>query len=395
MDERIAQRVFFGVLLLLVTAAFLWLIRAFLQPIFWAVALAILVYPVHLLIVRKLDDRHTIAAAASVVLVVLIVVMPIIGIGMAVTAEATALYDRLRANEIDLTLIFEEARQHVPQLLALMESTGIDPARLQAQLSSAAVTISQFVASRALAIGQDTLRIALYFFLMLYLLFFFLRDGQRMLDGAIRALPLGDERERHLLGRFAEVSRATIKGTLVVGIVQGAIGGFTFSLLGIGAPVLWGVVMTLLSIIPAVGPAVVWVPAAVVLIVNDRIAAGVVLIAVGVLVIGLVDNVLRPILVGRDTRMPDYLILLSTLGGLAAFGLAGVVLGPIIAAFFLAVWEMAREEFGSNDLELPAPAAEHGHGDHGEQRLRDRDREEHAARAVHERLGEHVRKRDL
>jgi predicted PurR-regulated permease PerM len=123
-------------------------------------------------------------------------------------------------------------------------------------------------------------------------------------------------------------------------------------MLGVGAPVLWGVVMALLSILPAVGPGIVWLPAAIILIVNDRLLAGIALIAIGVLVIGLVDNVLRPILVGRDTRMPDYLILLSTLGGLAAFGLAGIIIGPIIAAFFLSIWEMAQTEF------VPEPAPE-------------------------------------
>jgi len=148
-----------------------------------------------------------------------------------------------------------------------------------------------------------------------------------------------------LFDRCAEVSRAAIKGTVIIGIVQGAIGGIAFAILGIGAPVLWGAVMALLSIVPAVGTALVWLPAAIVLIVNDRVVAGVALILVGVLGIGLVDNLLRPILVGRDTRMPDYLILLSTLGGLAGFGLAGIVIGPIIAALFLAVWQMAQSEF--------------------------------------------------
>lgn len=345
MSELALQRIFFGVLLLLVTAAFLWLIRGFLQPIFWAVALGILVYPVHLQLVQRLKGRETLAAAASVVIVVIVIVIPIIGIGTAVTTEAAVLYDSLLAGDIDLARVEGEMRRRLPQLLVLMESVGIDPARLQAQLSSSAVEISQFIASRALSIGQDTLRIGLYFFLMLYLLFFFMRDGQRMLDTAVRVLPLGDERERKLFARFAEVSRATIKGTLIVGIVQGALGGITFSLLGIGAPVLWGVVMALLSIVPAVGPALVWAPAAIMLIFNGQVMAGMILIAVGVLVIGLADNVLRPILVGRDTGMPDYLILLSTLGGLVAFGLAGVVIGPVIAAFFLTVWEMASDAF--------------------------------------------------
>ena len=157
-----------------------------------------------------------------------------------------------------------------------------------------------------------------------------------------------------MLARFAEVSRATIKGTLVVGIVQGTIGGIAFAVLGISAPVLWGVVMALLSILPAVGTALVWLPAAIFLIVSGQIFGGVALIFVGVFVIGLVDNLLRPILVGRDTRLPDYLILLATLGGLAGFGLAGVIIGPIIAAFFLSVWHMAEHEFTAVN---PEPAA--------------------------------------
>jgi predicted PurR-regulated permease PerM len=371
MNERIAQRTFFAILLVAVTGAFLWVIGGFLQPIFWAIALAILIFPIHARIERALPNRATLAAAASVILVVLIVIMPLIGVGMAVTAEANALYDRLRAGEIDLTQIFAALGEHVPQLLAFMESTGLDPARLQSQLSSSAVQLSQLIATRALAIGQDTLRITVYFFLMLYLLFFFLRDGQRILAAATRALPLGDERERLLLRRFAEVSRATLKGTLVVAIVQGTIGGVAFSVIGIGAPVLWGVAMAVLSIVPVVGSALIWFPAAVVLILGGQLIAGIALILVGALVMGVVDNLLRPVLVGRDTRMPDYLILLSTLGGLAAFGLAGVVIGPIITAFFLAVWRMAREEFSrepvtaSNDLVLPPSASEQPQRDEG------------------------------
>jgi predicted PurR-regulated permease PerM len=157
-------------------------------------------------------------------------------------------------------------------------------------------------------------------------------------------LPLGDARERQLLAKFAEVSAATIKGTLVVGLVQGALGGGLFWILGIPAPVFWGTLMAVLSVLPAVGPGLVWGPAAIILLGLGEIVKGIVLIAAGVIVIGLVDNVLRPILVGRDTQMPDYLVLLSTLGGLTVFGVSGLVIGPVIAAFFLVVWEMFAQE---------------------------------------------------
>jgi predicted PurR-regulated permease PerM len=180
---------------------------------------------------------------------------------------------------------------------------------------------------------------------MLYILFFFLRDGGRLVAALIRALPLGDVRERELLVKFSEVTRATIKGTLVVGCVQGAIGGLLFWILGIPAPVFWGAVMAVFSVMPVVGPGIVWGPAAIILIAGGHIFKGIVLIAGGVVLIGLVDNVLRPLLVGRDTQMPDYLVLLATLGGLSVFGIAGFVIGPVIAAFFLVVWEMFAQEY--------------------------------------------------
>jgi predicted PurR-regulated permease PerM len=341
------QRSFLFALLLAVTAAFLWLINGFLQPIFWAIALGIVVYPVHAWVLRKLRGRESLAAIASVILVVVVVILPLIGVAAAVAREAGSLYQRLDTGSEGIGGLIRQAQENMPRVVALVERIGIDPERLQAQIQSAAVTASRFVASRAVAIGQDTVRATVFFFLMLYLLFFFLRDGQRLLEGLVRALPLGDERERLLMSRFAEVSRATIKGTVVVGIAQGAIGGIAFAVLGLGAPVLWGTMMALLSILPAVGTALVWLPAAIILFVSGRVVAGIALVLVGVFLIGMVDNVLRPILVGRDTRMPDYLILLSTLGGLAAFGLAGIIIGPIIAAFFLAVWRMAQTEFAA------------------------------------------------
>src|SRR5690606_35891759 len=302
-------------------------------------------YPLHARIEATLAPRRGLAAATSMLLVVLIVVVPLVGVIGAVTAEATALVQRFNQQQIELNQVYAAISARLPQLTALLERLNIDPASIESRVAEAAVGASRFIAARALEIGQDTVRITVFFFLMLYLLFFFLRDGPRILDGLVRALPLGDERERHLLERFAEVSRATIKGTLVVGIVQGAIGGAAFWAVGLSAPVMWGVVMALLSILPAVGPALVWAPAAIYLVATGSVWPGIALALIGMLVIGLVDNLLRPVLVGRDTRLPDYMILLSTLGGLTAFGIAGVVIGPIIAAFFVSCWEMAQSEF--------------------------------------------------
>ena len=354
-DSNIA-RAFFVALLLAVTLAFFGLIWGFMQPIFWAIAFGIVVYPLHARLARRLKNRESLAASISVIVVIIVVILPLIGLGAAVAREGAALYERLDNGDVGVATIYSRVQQSMPSIIALIERVGVDPEALQEQAQSAAVTASQYIAQRALSIGQGTLRGTVFFFLMLYLLFFFLRDGPRMVEALVRALPLGDQRERHLLGRFAEVSRATIKGTLVVGIVQGAIGGIAFAVLGIGAPVLWGTMMALLSILPAVGTALVWLPAAIFLIVSGQIFGGVALILVGVFAIGLVDNLLRPLLVGRDTRLPDYLILLATLGGLAGFGLAGIIIGPIIAAFFISVWHMAEKEFNADaDAQVPAP----------------------------------------
>ena len=171
-----------------------------------------------------------------------------------------------------------------------------------------------------------------------------MRDGEHLLEVIVRALPLGDDRERELFRKFAEVSRATVKGTLVIGFIQGVLGGMMFAILGIQGAVFWGVVMLVLSLLPVVGTGLVWGPAALILIANGAWQKGAFLIAFGVLVIGLVDNLLRPIIVGRETKMPDYLVLLSTLGGLTVFGVSGFVIGPVIAALFLTVWTMFQQE---------------------------------------------------
>jgi predicted PurR-regulated permease PerM len=188
------------------------------------------------------------------------------------------------------------------------------------------------------AIGQNTLQFFLHFFVMLYLLFFFIMDGKAILLAIARVLPLDLGLQENLRARFANVARATLKGTFLISAIQGFIGGIAFWALGIRAAVLWGVVMALFALIPAIGPPLVWLPAAIVLIASGQLTKGLILILVGAIVIGLVDNLLRPVLVGRDARLPDYIILLTTLGGIAVFGMSGVLIGPIIAALFFTVW---------------------------------------------------------
>jgi predicted PurR-regulated permease PerM len=340
---------FFLLLLALVTITFLWIVQDFLQPVFWAALLALLFHGVHRRLLARIGDRPSLSALLVLMLIVLIVIVPVFLLGIAMTNESAALYERVTSGQVDLQAPLRWASQASPAANEMMDRVGLQPDKITEWMSSAAVTVSKYIGSKALAIGQNTLAFFVSFVLMLYLVFFFVRDGRRILDGVVHVLPLGDERERRFMTRFAEVSRAMLKGTLVVGVVQGTIGGITLASLGFQGAVFWGVIMTVLSLLPALGAALVWMPAAIWLFATGEIIRGVILVVVGVFVIGLVDNVLRPILVGRDTQLPDYLVLLATLGGLTAFGLSGFVIGPVVAALFLAAWEMFATDFRDHE----------------------------------------------
>jgi predicted PurR-regulated permease PerM len=352
------RRIFLG-LVVVTTAVFLWMVRGFLVPIFWAAVFAVLFQPAYQRACLELNGRRSAAAAVATLLVVVAVLIPAGLLLAAVAHQALALYNRAVTGDIDLMAPVTWVERQIPGMDVLARF-GVDVEQMRASVETAAVVATQWVATRALGWGQNVLLAALFFGLMLYFLFFFFRDGERIVNGIARALPMGDNRERRLLRKFAEVSRATVKGTLVVAAVQGFLGGVMFAIVGIEAAIFWGVAMGVLSLLPAVGPALVWIPAAAILIATGALWQAIVVVIGGALVIGLVDNVLRPILVGRATQMPDYLVLLATLGGLSAFGLAGFVAGPVIAALFLVMWEMFSSEYApviAGEVPPPPPAA--------------------------------------
>jgi predicted PurR-regulated permease PerM len=342
------EDVFFIALLLVATVGFLWIVQGFLEPVFWAALLASLFHPLHRRLLVRLNGRASLSAFFVLLAILLIVILPLIFVGVAVTRETQALYQRITNGEFDMNAPLQWSAKAMPIVNEVLAKVGIETAKVGEWMSSGAATASRFLAGRALAIGQNALSIFVQFLLMIYLVFFFVRDGVALLAQLVRVIPLGDRREQRLFKKFAEVSRATLKGTVVVSIIQGALGGMALALVGIDGAVLWSVVMTILAILPAVGISIVWLPAALWLFTTGAVAKAVTLIVMGVL-IGFVDNILRPVLVGRDTKMPDYLILLSTLGGITAFGLSGFVIGPIIAALCIAGWEMFAESFGESD----------------------------------------------
>ena len=354
MMQSFENRTFLA-LVVLVTVVFAWTLGGLLLPLFWAVVLSVLFTPLFRWFERRTGGRSTIAALLTLVTVLVAVVAPLIGLGVTVTGEAVGVYDRVASGEIDITEPVEMVEEMLPRLGRRAEELGIDFEELRERVSTSAVAVSQTVASSLLDLGQRALEFTLLLAVTLYVLFFFVRDGAALHALLIRALPLGDSRERRLLTKFAAVTRATVKGTFVIAAVQGAIGGVTFFFLGLGSPVLWGVVMAVFSLLPAVGGAIVWVPAAVYLLLSGAWVKALILAGIGAGVMGTVDNALRPILVGRDAGMPDYMILLSTLGGLATFGFSGLVMGPVVAGLFLTVWEIFTEEFGPADDTVEVP----------------------------------------
>lgn len=337
----------------LVTLLFFYLLEPFFSAVFWACVVGILFYPLHLRLLNRWG-RPNLAALATLVVCMVVAIVPVLFLMGSFFQEGAAFYQRIESGEINPGQYVDRIRQGFPQMQAMLEGLHIDLNAIKGQLSTAAVKLSQMLAQNAVSIGQNTMQFFISLGIMLYLAFFLLRDGSSLVALLIRALPLGDAREKTLFTKFAEVTRATIKGNLVVAIVQGSLGGLIFWFLDIQAPLLWGVVMTVLSLIPVVGAGLIWVPVAVYLFAIGSWGQGLVLVIFGVAVIGLVDNVLRPVLVGRDTKLPDYVVLLSTLGGFALFGLNGFVLGPLIAVLFVAFWQIFILEFS-----IPAERA-HG-----------------------------------
>lgn len=332
----------FLLLVIAISLAFAWILWPFYGAVLWATVLAIVFAPLYRRLCGSMRQRRNLTALVTVVIIVLIVILPSMLVTGALVQEASAVYEMFKSGEMNLARGFQHVLDALPSwAVSLLDRFGLtDLAGVQEGLSAGLGRASQFIAAQALNIGQATFELVVRMFVMLYLLFFLLRDGDELFRIIKGTVPLRPDQQRAMFSKFTTVIRATVKGTIVVAVLQGALGGLIFWFLGIRAALLWAALMALLSLLPAVGAALVWFPVALYLLVTGAVWQGLVLIAFGVLVIGLVDNLLRPILVGSDIRMPDYVVLLSTLGGIEIFGMNGIVLGPLIAAMFMVVWDI-------------------------------------------------------
>ena len=357
MNEFSLQQKVFLSLLFLVTIGFGWILLPYSGAVFWGVVLAILFAPLYRRLVTLTRNKNTGAerrngsALLTLLAIVVLVLIPVAMITVSLVQQAAGVYTMISTGHIDFGAYFRQVIGVLPQwmigLLERFELTSL--ATIQQKLAAAAAQASQVVGRYALDVGRNTLDFLVSLTVMLYLLFFLLRDGDGLARRIRQAVPLGRKYKQRLFENFTTVIRATVKGNVLVAAAQGTLGGIAFWFLDVQAALLWGVVMAFLSLLPAVGAALVWAPVAIYFMVTGALVEGIGLAVYGVVVIGLVDNVLRPVLVGKDTKMPDYVVLLSTLGGMALFGLNGFVIGPVVAALFIAAWDLfaAAEEFHS------------------------------------------------
>ncbi|OMQ32759.1 AI-2E family transporter [Pseudomonas putida] len=344
MNEETLKDKSLAVLLVLVSIAFIWILLPFYGAVFWAVILGIVFAPMQRRLQLKFGWQRNLTSLCTLSICLVIAILPVIIISMLLVQEGAALYKSVESGELDIAGYVTQFKHSLPPYFQhLLDRFGVGELNgLREKIVKSAMAGGE-VTNRVFILGQGTFEFVVSFFIMLYLLFFFLRDGAELARKVRMAVPLEEHQKRRLQLKFNRVVRATVKGNLLVAMTQGALGGLIFWFLDIPSALVWAVLMAFLSLLPAVGAGIVWAPVAAFFLLTGAIWQGVVLGLFGIFVIGLVDNVLRPILVGKDTKMPDYMILISTLGGLAMFGLNGFVIGPLIAALFMSSWAIFIE----------------------------------------------------
>ncbi len=330
-----------------VTAFFLAVAWPFLKPLLLGALLAGLFHPLYRWITRLLGGRPSLGAAVTLVVLLVLGLGPLTVFLGIVVQQALTVSDQAipwlsqHLGAASTYNVHEWLVRRFPSLAEYMPSQE----QLLQNVAAAAKTAGAFLVTFASRMTALTATFLLNLFVMLYAMFFFFRDGHTILERIFYYLPLNDEDETRMLARFTSITRATVKGTLVIGAIQGALAGVAFWVAGIDGAALWGTVMTILSIIPGIGAPLVWVPVVIVLFLNGQYLTATLLLVWCAAVVGTIDNFLRPVLVGRDAKMPDLLILIGTLGGLFLFGPIGFIVGPIICGLFLTVWDIYGATF--------------------------------------------------
>ncbi|MBN8820288.1 MAG: AI-2E family transporter [Sphingomonas sp.] len=357
---------FFLVFVLVVSVAFALILEPFFVAVLWGLIAAILFNPLNRRVLAAIPGHRNSAAALTLLLIVAVIIVPAILLTLALVNEASVFYGKVQSGQINFADLFAQVQARLPDwVVHYLQRFGLtDFAALQARLDAGLAASFRTIATRAVIIGQGAFSLLVALSVTLYLTYFLLRDGDTLADRVMNMTPLHPAQREALMRQFVTVIRATIKGSIVVAIVQGLIGGIVFWLLDVEGALLWGVMMGFFSLLPAIGTGLVWVPVAIYLLATGAIAKGLILVFCGLFVIGMVDNLLRPILVGRDARLPDYVVLISTLGGIELFGFSGIVIGPVIAALFIATWTIVADMRGGTEgAMVPGTGSESVPGD--------------------------------
>jgi predicted PurR-regulated permease PerM len=365
-DRERFFRVFILLLVAGISAVFVYMIRGFVVTLVMAGILSGLSHPLHRRLLRLTGGRRGVAAVLTLAVLLVVLVTPLVVFLGIVGAEAFQISEsvtpwvKARLHEPSELSHLIDRIPYAEQIQGQVQAYG---AQIVEKLGLLASRMSTFLVSSLSAATKGTVGFLFQLFVMLYAMFFFLAGGREMLDRPLSYVPLPEAHKELMLDKFVSVARATLKGTFVVGIVQGGLAGLAFAVVGIQGATFWGTLMVVLSVVPGIGTALIWVPAVIYLFAVGKTASAIGLALWCGAVVGTVDNFLRPKLVGADTKMPDLLILLSTFGGLSLFGAVGLILGPIVAALFIAAWQIYGEAFshvvGSEDARLdegpPAP----------------------------------------
>ena len=322
-----------------ISALFLSMIRTFLMAIFLAGLFSALAQPLYRRLVGWLGNRPSAASVATLLLIVMFILIPFIGLMGVVTTQAIKVGASVRP--------WVQAQIATPAAwTAKLESVPyfeyVKPYREQILQKAGEMvgSVSQFLVNSVSSFTIETANIIFLVMVLLYTMYFFLMDGHKLMQKILYYLPLENHEEQIMLSRFTSVARATLKGTAVIGILQGGLAGLAFAVVGIPSAVFWGVLMVVLSVVPSIGTALIWIPASLILAVSGHLAKAAGLFVFCGLVVGSLDNLLRPVLVGKDTQMHELLIFFGTMGGIFMFGFVGFIIGPIIAALFVTVWEI-------------------------------------------------------
>ncbi len=346
-----ANQIILLFIVLFISVIFFAMIRYFLMAVFLAAIFSALAMPLFHRFERWLGGRKSLSAAMTLFTLLLIVVLPFSAL-LGVIASQAVRISRIALPWVQQQILepaaFDQQLRTVPfygQIELYREEILQKAGELAGKTGSLLFsTISSFTYS--------ALNDIFLLFVFLYTMFFFLRDGKQLLEKVLSYLPLTKTDQYRLLDKFLSVTRATIKGSLVVGIVQGSLAGLALHLAGIDSAIFWGAIMSIISVVPVLGPPLVWIPAAIYLAATGQYPQAIGLSLFCSLVVGQIDNIIRPILVGRDTQMHELLIFFGTMGGIGLFGLFGFIVGPIIAALFTTLWEMYGESFSDYLAEI-------------------------------------------